>query len=148
MSLELGKVYNVTVSRIIERGVVVAVSGYSSTGFIHISEISDKYVTSISDFVTVGETYEAICIDTVKASFSLKPLKLSPRSQGMKESTKEQRRKDFAKRSESLTLDDMIARANASLADKQRCAPRPQQRPANGSRRKPHRKKSGGHNYD
>ena len=148
MSLELGKVYNVTISRIIERGVVVTVSGYDSTGFVHISEISDKFVQSISDFVAVGETYEAVCIDTVKASFSLKQAKLMPKSHGMKESAKEQRRKDFVKRDGNLSLDDMIARANASLADKQRNASHSGNRPANGSRRKPHRKKSGGNNYD
>lgn len=127
MKLELNQTYSVTISKIMERGAVVTVAGQEGTGFIHISEISDRYVTAIAEFVSVGETYDATCIDTAKCGFSLKPLHLQSRVRNIPEQRKEKQRKEFIKKEGNLSLDEMIARANASLADKQRYKSQPRQ---------------------
>ena len=103
--------YNVTITSVLDRGCIVTISGVDGqTGFIHISQIADCYVNRVSDFVSVGETYDAVCTDTMRPGFSLVHLKL-----------KQKTVPEFYKRATAAkSLDDMIARADASLKDKQR----------------------------
>ena len=121
--------YNVTVAKILERGAVVTISGSDRTAFIHISQISDSFVQNIADFIEVGKTYDAICIDPERPSFSLQHLKL--RSLYIVERTSRPVKKDG-----EMSLEDMIARANASLADKQKHSKVPSRQMHSSRRRK------------
>lgn len=58
MKIKLGEEYEVTVERIITCGCIVRLKD-NSTQLIHISQISDKFVKAISDFVHVGDKYVA-----------------------------------------------------------------------------------------
>lgn len=121
--------YNVTVTKILERGAVVTISGSDRTAFIHISQISKSFVQNIAEFLEVGKTYDAICTDPDRPSFSLHHLKL----RSLYKVEGDQR--DFCWQHGQMSLDDMIARANASLADKQKHAKVPS-RQMHNSRRK------------
>ena len=129
--LELNNHYSVTVVKILERGAVVTISGIDGkTGFIHISNISESFVSNINEYLTVGQTLDAVCTDTEKFSFSIKHL-------GLKRNVPEKAHHDDRKGSpqrrtgqppefqhdrakKDYSVDDMIARANASLKDKQK----------------------------
>ena len=129
--LELNNHYSVTVVKILERGAVVTISGIDGkTGFIHISNISESFVSNINEYLTVGQTLDAVCTDTEKFSFSIKHLGLKrnvpekPRHDDRRESA--QRRTgqppevQHDRPKKEYSVDDMIARANASLKDKQK----------------------------
>ena len=60
MELKLGEVYKVTATKIVKSGVVVALED-GSTELVHLSNISNDYVSSIEDFVSVGDNLEAVC---------------------------------------------------------------------------------------
>lgn len=129
--------YNLTVIKILERGAVCTVSGIDNrTGFVHISQTANCFVQNIADFVTIGETYDGICLDPEKFNFSLLHLDLkkkqtypiddektekSVRQELAKKTTQpSSERKPFSQKPKTYSLDDMIARADASLKDKQR----------------------------
>ena len=78
MSLELGRTYTVTAEKIISHGVIVRLED-GTTELIHVSNISSDFVKNIQDYVTVGDQYEACCIESqVKpAELSLKHLNLT-----------------------------------------------------------------------
>ena len=134
--IEIGKHYNVTVVKILERGAVVEISGIDGkTGFVHISNIADCFVSNIADFLSVGQTYDGICTDVDKYGFSLKHLGLKsnyvPKRQEHQHHTERVERPssrskgqppEFSSSGNQRTgnIDDMIARANASLKDKQK----------------------------
>lgn len=136
--IEKDKHYNVTVVKILERGAVVEISGIDGrTGFIHISNIAECFVSNIADFLSVGQTYDGICIDTEKYGFSLKHLGLKsnyvPKQQTKRPEKHERQERivrhkstgqppEFSSSSGSKlgNIDDMIAKANASLKDKQK----------------------------
>lgn len=61
MDLTVGEKYKVVAERILERGIVARLED-GTTQFIHISQLSDRFVKNISDVITVGEEYEASCI--------------------------------------------------------------------------------------
>ena len=125
--------YNVTVTKIMERGAVVTISGSDRTAFIHISQISKSFVQNIAEFLEVGKTYDAICTDPDRPSFSLHHLKL--RSLYKVEGDRKSDQRDSGRQHGPMSLDDMIARANASLADKQKHSKVPS-RQMHNSRRK------------
>ena len=133
--IEKDKHYNVTVVKILERGAVVEISGIDGrTGFIHISNIAECFVSNIADFLSVGNTYDGICIDTEKYGFSLKHLGLKsnyvPKRQEHHHTERAERSSsrskgqppEFSSSGNQRTgnIDDMIARANACLKDKQK----------------------------
>ena len=138
MMLTKDQHYNLTVIKILERGAVCTVSGIDNrTGFVHISAIANCFVSNISDFVTVGETYDGVCLDADKFNFSLLHLDLKKKqSTGTDKAEKPEKpirqetakkttqppsdRKPFSSKPKIYSLDDMIARADASLKDKQR----------------------------
>ena len=132
--------YNLTVIKILERGAVCTVSGVDNrTGFVHISKIANFFVSNIADFVTVGDTYDGICLDPEKFNFSLLHLDLQKkqsadtekiekhekpekpiRQETAKKTTQPPSERKPYSRPKIYSLDDMIARADASLKDKQR----------------------------
>lgn len=122
--------YQVSIVKILDRGAVISIPGCEKTMFIHISAISKRFVKNISDFIQVGETYDAVCTDQDRPSFSLQHLDLKPKTP---ESVP-----DFGIRKQAApqTLDEMIARANASLADKQKSARVPMSQPHTRKKRK------------
>jgi predicted RNA-binding protein with RPS1 domain len=136
--LELNGHYSATVVKILERGAVVTISGIDGkTGFIHISNVSESFVSNISDYLAVGQTYDAVCTDTEKFSFSVKHLGLERKHIDAPQKSNHQSSHDDKKGSpqhrtgqppefrhdrekKEYSVDDMIARANASLKDKQK----------------------------
>ena len=126
-----GEHYNFTVVKILDRGAVGTIDGETRTGFVHISCIADCYVSQIADFLTVGETYDAVCENVEKYGFTLKhlglkrkpgestaPIKKEIKRYDSKPSQTE--RKPYSKPKVYESLDDMIAKADRSLKDKQK----------------------------
>lgn len=61
MKLVVGETYDVTVEKILPYGAIVRMKD-NSTQLIHISNISERFVKDVNDFVAVGETLKADCI--------------------------------------------------------------------------------------
>ena len=122
--------YPVTVVKILDRGAVISIPGCEKTMFIHISAISKRFVKNISDFIQVGKTYDAVCTDQGRPSFSLQHLDLKQKSPDPVPDT------GYRRQAAPQTLDDMIAKANASLADKQKSAKVPMSQPHTRKKRK------------
>lgn len=61
MKLEIGKTYEVEVVKVLSYGAIVKMSD-NSTQLLHISNISDKFVRDVNDFVKVGEKIKVDCI--------------------------------------------------------------------------------------
>ena len=81
MAIELGSVVEGKVTRIMNFGAFVELEE-SKVGLIHISEVADEYVNSVSDFLKEGDTVKAkvISIDqNGKIALSIK--KMKPQSQ-------------------------------------------------------------------
>lgn len=76
LALTIGEKHKVKVVKYLSKGILVKVEGDDSdnTMFIHLSKISPKFVTDVSDFVTVGEVYEA---EVVPSPIPDKPFELS-----------------------------------------------------------------------
>ncbi len=93
--VKVGDIIDVTVTGIQAYGAFALLPDHSS-GLIHISEISDKFVRSIDNFVHIGEsiTVKVIDIDdsTHQAKLSLKALQPTARRK-MKRALKHQREK-------------------------------------------------------
>lgn len=132
MELKLGQIYHVTVIRVLDFGAVVALED-GSTELIHISNISDKYVSNVSDFVEVGHTYSAIgCAGKKKdVELTLKMLDLQPKSRNacptklstrsaMKRSGQDSKKSDLSNNVVS-NLDEMIANSDKVFEDKFKC---------------------------
>lgn len=115
MDLQLGNKYKVTVTRILQRGVVVQFQDTADTEFIHISKLSTKFVSDISKLVQVGDCFEAICVKgSNRLELSLKHLNLESLYKNVD-------RKRLEKHDQPKTsLDDMIASAESIFKDKKR----------------------------
>lgn len=116
--LELGKSYQVTVVKLLDKGAIVSVPGSKSTEFIHISKLSSAYVSKVSDVVSVGDTIMTKCIENKQ----LNKLELSPRDfseQSLYIVDHNPTRKSTAK-SDSKKLDSMIQAANKAFHEKQK----------------------------
>lgn len=139
MQLVVGDMYEVTVSHIVNAGIVVKLSD-NSTQLIHLSNISDQFVRSPADYVRPGDKYEAECICGFngKVQLSLKHLKLRRRlseneqfinavdkipvrPHNVKQADPRPTNMYHPKvRKELTTLDDMIADSNRAYQDKMR----------------------------
>lgn len=128
-----GEHYNFTVIKILDRGAVGTIDGETRTGFVHISCIAECFVSQIADFVSVGESYDAVCTDADKYGFTLKHLNLkkkqgestAPVKKEIKRYDSRPAQDDHAKKPYSKpkvyeSLDEMIAHADRSLKDKQK----------------------------
>lgn len=117
MELQKDKSYEVTVTKILQRGVIVQIDGMEDTEFIHISKLSTKFVSDISKIVNVGDKYTAIAVynpEYSRVELSLKHINHAPhrKSHSTVHSMKSEQRKQ--------SLDDMIAAADSVLKEKQR----------------------------
>lgn len=83
MAIELGSVVEGKVTRIMNFGAFVELEE-NKVGLIHISEVADEYVNSVSDFLKEGDTVQAkvISIDSNgKIALSIKKLKQQQRQE-------------------------------------------------------------------
>lgn len=135
MTLEIGEAYVVTPIRFETYGAIVELED-GSTSLVHVSQISDSYVKDPSDYMNIGQQYVAKGIKGIgdkPVQLSVKHLGLPSQarevSQSMDESkkpypkshiVKPYKSSEFAKQSKdvSLSLDDMIQKANAAYSDK------------------------------
>lgn len=62
MKLTVGETYEVEVVKILTYGAIVKMSD-GSTQLLHISNISEKFVRNVGDFVKVGEKIKVDCIE-------------------------------------------------------------------------------------
>lgn len=79
MQLEIGSIYKGTVKRITNYGAFIAIQPDASsqetiTGMVHISEVSNRFVQNIHEFVKEGQTVsvKVIGIQDNKISLSMK----------------------------------------------------------------------------
>ena len=87
MAIELGSVVEGKVTRIMNFGAFVELED-NKVGLIHISEVADEYVNSVSDFLHEGDTVQAKVtgIDTNgKIALSIKKLKQQQRQETEKQ---------------------------------------------------------------
>lgn len=136
MTLEIGEVYVITPIRFETYGVIVELED-GSTSLVHVSQISDSYVKDPSDYMNIGQQYVAKGIK----GFGDKPVQLSVKHLGLSSQAREishsmdkldkryprsnvdkiHKSSEFSKQSKkdvSLSLDDMIQKANAVYSDK------------------------------
>lgn len=98
--LELGKEYDVRVTKVLNKGVIVEfMHDPDTTGFIHISKLSRQFISDINSFISVG--------DTISVHVFKNGDKYDLDARG--KATPERPQKD---------LDAMIASAEAALRDK------------------------------
>lgn len=115
MDLQLGNKYKVTVTRILQRGIVVQFLNTSDTEFIHISKLSTKFVSDISKLVHVGDCFEAVCVKgSTRLELSLKHLNLESLYKNVDRKCIE----NYDQQKPSL--DEMIASAESIFKDKKR----------------------------
>lgn len=62
MKLTVGETYEVEVVKILTYGAIVKMED-NSTQLLHISNISDKFVRDVHDFVNVGDKIKVDCIE-------------------------------------------------------------------------------------
>lgn len=71
LKYEKGKIVTGQVTGIEKYGIFISLDEFYS-GLIHISEISDGFVKSISDYVEVGETIKAKVVETDEDNYHVK----------------------------------------------------------------------------
>jgi polyribonucleotide nucleotidyltransferase len=79
--LKIGNPYKVRVTNVKPFGAIVEVIPTGHPGMIHVSEISDRYIESIEDFVKVGQVVEVVLkeIDEFgRYRFSIKKVGMTP----------------------------------------------------------------------
>lgn len=62
MKLTVGQTYEVEVVKVLSYGAIVKMED-NSTQLLHISNISEKFVRDVNDFVKVGEKIKVDCIE-------------------------------------------------------------------------------------
>lgn len=87
--MELGSIYKVKVERIVKSGIIVKLED-GSTELIHVSKLSNDYVKNIEDFVSVGDVFDAKCVEGKQkdTELSLKHLNLHSKIQKEHKNTK------------------------------------------------------------
>lgn len=103
MELKIGQKYEIEVIKILKYGIIVKLDD-ESTQFIHISNLSDKFISDISDILNVGDRRLATGVSGNKY-----PVELS-----LKRSSRHNR----STIQDHKSLDDMIANSNEVYADK------------------------------
>lgn len=143
MQLVQGQYYKVKITTMKMSGAVVTFED-GETGFVHLSQISKKYVHSCDEYLQIGQELAALGVPgrarPVELSFKhldLQPIVSTPKPAEKQESSKPAKREYKQQRRESRprkgpppvyrpvdhkgeSLDDMIARSQKDLADKQR----------------------------
>lgn len=120
MQLEIGEIYDGTVSGMTDFGVFVTLEN-GKTGMVHISEVSNTYVKTIKDVISEGQEVKVKLLsinDNGKISFSIKqampkpePSKkpYKPKSQKKSSGTVWQGRKKDEQKGD-LSFEDMMAK--------------------------------------
>lgn len=120
MNIQEGQVYNVVVTKILPRGIIVQIQGTSDTEFIHISKLSIKFVSDISKLVTVGDKLEAVCIQGKdRLELSLQHLHLESL---YKHVERKQLPPKKSTKQKSTSVEDMIAAVERDFKEKQRAS--------------------------
>lgn len=98
MSLEVGNVLNGKVTSITNFGAFIKLEG-GETGLCHISEISNDYVKSVSDFLEEGQDVKVkvISIDKGKVSLSIRKAQENSESDSKPPRPKKEFKKEFKK---------------------------------------------------
>ena len=113
------KEYTVTVLKIIAKGIIVNLSGTDYTEFIHISKLSDIFISNINEFIKVGDTYVAKgMITNGRSELSLQHLKLRPFKEDTNSRPRVTHSPTYPQKSEPKSIDDMIMSAELSMKDK------------------------------
>lgn len=119
--IEEGKIYDITVTKILSKGIIVQINDSEFTEFIHVSKISHEYVSNINEFVKVGDRLTAYAIkrnshkNRNEPELSLLHLHLQS-SSNISFST--DARTHSSESSAETRLEDMIQSANLTLRDK------------------------------
>ena len=134
MNIQEGQVYNVVVTKILPRGIIVQIQGTSDTEFIHISKLSVKFVSDISKLVTVGDKLEAVCIQGKnRLELSLQHLHLESL---YKHVERKQLPPKKSTKQKSISVEDMIAAVERDFKEKQRASDSRLRRKQKSNRRK------------
>lgn len=105
MELVVGDRYDITVVNIVKSGAIVELKD-GSTELIHISNLSNKYVQDISEFVQIGDMYTAIAIPGRS-----RDIELSLKTDVVENPVRQ-------RQAPKPSLDEMISKANAAYEDK------------------------------
>ena len=80
MSIEIGKIVEGKVSGISKFGAFVDLPD-GSTGMVHISEVSQSYVSEINDFLSIGETVKVKVLSSENGKIVLSIKQTQPKSE-------------------------------------------------------------------
>lgn len=120
--LELNKKYNVSVLKVLDKGLIVSIENSSDTAFIHISKLSYEYISDINEFAKIGDTFEALCVNGLgKLELSIKACTPNRYNKKAKNSVNPKQTSESPTDTLSIgskNLEDMIASADAVLRDK------------------------------
>ena len=118
MNIQEGKMYYVTVVKLLAKGIIVQINGTADTEFIHISKLSVKFVPDISKLVRVGDILEAVCVQGKdKLELSLHHLHLESLYKHVEDKNLLSEKLSSP---QPASLDDMIAAAERDFKEKQR----------------------------
>ena len=133
--LTAGNTYEVSVINVIQKGCIVSLSinDENYTEFIHISKISKDYVNNINDYVAVGDTFTAKCIDYK----GKKELVIQATNKNASSTPDENTYSKGFKSNKTMDLNAMIAKAESVMKDKIRS-----QETRNGKRRNSNRRRN------
>jgi len=120
LELKLNEKYAVSIQKILSSGVIVELDD-GETGFIHKSKISNEFIDSVENFVSVGDNYTATAVEgkdkPVELSLRLdNDIKRKADATEMPASTKSQRQN--RKSQSDMSLEEMIAQSTASMREK------------------------------
>lgn len=133
MQLELGKIYEGKVTGIKDYGAFVEIVGQNVTGMVHISQISNEYVSNAKDHLTEGQIVKVKFIGTnadgkiklsIKEALPLEQRKYNPQQRRNNNNNYQKRNNSsnstnrnsysnsndnlFDKKSESESFEDML----------------------------------------
>lgn len=126
-----GEIYNLTVTAVKERCLVVMIDGTEYTAIIHISNLSNRFITNISEFADVGTHLRAKAVkrngnvelsvkDLESNQSDIQPKQYSRRPSQPTRSPQTHRQNPKRKQPQGSDLDRMIASCEASFKDKMR----------------------------
>ena len=121
MQLEAGKIYEGKVTGIKDYGAFVEIIGENVTGMVHISQISNEYVSNAREHLTEGQIVKVKFIGTnedgkiklsIKEALPQEQRKFNPQQRRNNGNNNYQRRNNnnnrFSKKSESSSFEDML----------------------------------------
>lgn len=110
-----GALYPIIVTKLLARGIVVQLEDTGKTEFIHISRISKQFVSNITDYVNIGQSFVA---QGVKGRDGMNELSLIHLNLNQQEPSKQVLPRVVEEPSANKRLDEMIAAAETSMHDK------------------------------